>query len=281
MYWLYIVQDTINGPNLPVTLTRALTRSTYYYAEFTEESKSGFKFALPFGKRVAAWNARYVSLGQSDRTVLVTCVWSRQHGINRVLPMAMWSSLATTKISNNVLGLIYSRMRLKLDIVNQPKSAKDIPTLTRGTAKSSTNAQSSHTIMNDSWKSLSREWAARRNAEPIYMAKEQKKTPSMQTLGEVQVIGDSGALHNANRQQFRSASGLVFFSVPLDLIQQANGLYRQDLGGGGWESRLGWGWLPYLQRVMAIRHKPLRLPSASQTGDKSSTLKSTGSRTDY
>ena len=99
------------------------------------------------------------------------------------------------------------------------------------------------------------------------MAKEQKKTPSMQTPGEVRVISDSGAFHNANRQQFRSASELVCFSVPLDLPQQANGLYRQGLGGGGWESGLGWGWPPYLQRVMAIRHKHLRIASASQTGD--------------
>ena len=44
------------------------------------------------------------------------------------------------------------------------------------------------------------------------MAKKQKKTPSMQTVGEVRVIGDSGALHIANRQQFRSASGPVFLS---------------------------------------------------------------------
>ena len=99
------------------------------------------------------------------------------------------------------------------------------------------------------------------------MAKEQIKTPSMQTPGEVRVIGDSGPLHNANRQQFRNASKLVCFSAPLDLTQQANGLYRQGLGGGGWESGLGWGWPPLLQRVMAIRHKPLRLASASQTGD--------------
>ena len=50
-----------------------------------------------------------------------------------------------------------SRMRLRFDIVNLPESAKDIPTLTRGTAKSSMNAQSSHAITNGSWKSLSRE----------------------------------------------------------------------------------------------------------------------------
>ena len=40
-----IVQDTINGQKTYRDAeSRARTRSTYYYEEFTEESKSGFRF---------------------------------------------------------------------------------------------------------------------------------------------------------------------------------------------------------------------------------------------
>ena len=50
-----------------------------------------------------------------------------------------------------------TRICLYFDIVNLHESAKDIPTLTHSTAKSSMNAQSSDAITNDTRKSLSRE----------------------------------------------------------------------------------------------------------------------------
>ena len=89
----------------------------------------------------------------------------------------------------------------------------------------------------------------------------------MQTVGEVRVIGDSGALQTASRRQFRSASGLVFClkSFRLDSASMAY-TGRAWVEVGGWVGWIG-GWPPYLQRVMAIRHKNLRLPLANQTGD--------------
>ena len=86
------------------------------------------------------------------------------------------------------------------------------------------------------------------------MAKAQKQIPTMQTLGEVRVIGDSGALQIAIWQQIQSTPGLDLFSGPLSLTQQANGLHRPGLGVGGCESGVG-GLATVPPRVaMAIRY---------------------------
>ena len=74
-----------------------------------------------------------------DHAVAVTCavircVCSRQHGINRVLPMAIWPSC----IKANRLTFIgeYSNTP-PVHIVKLPKSVRGIPKLTHGAARSS------------------------------------------------------------------------------------------------------------------------------------------------
>ena len=79
---------------------------------------------------------------------------------------------------------------------------------------------------------------------PITVAKARKQIPTMLTLGKVRVIGDSGALQIAIRQQIWSAPGLDLFSGPLSLTQQANGY-----AGRAWvrvAAKVEWvGWSPY------------------------------------
>ena len=89
-----------------------LTRSTYYYAEFTEESKSGFRFAQ-------FHSASELRLGKHDMVVSanqITPFRSCVHSLNAcdqgstwyiALPMAIWSPVVTLKNYINALWQIF------------------------------------------------------------------------------------------------------------------------------------------------------------------------------
>ena len=88
----------------------------------------------------------------------------------------------------------------------------------------------------------------------------------MQTLGEVRVIGDSGALQIAFGNKSKEHLDLQFFLGPLGLIHPAKGLYRQCLGGDVWECELVGSWPPYPHGVI-VRHNTMRLAMTNQTSD--------------
>lgn len=100
----------------------------------------------------------------------VVCMWSRQRGINCMLPNGNMAIAGDDeKFDQRFLANIC--MRLYFYIIKLLESAKDLPTLTLGTARGYMNVQSSNTNVIDKRRSLSRKWAMRRNVEPITMVK--------------------------------------------------------------------------------------------------------------
>ena len=69
-----------------------------------------------------------------------------------------------------------------------------------------------------------------------------------------------------------SVTFLLSLQIILIISNCSERLWAEELLAKGgrflrWDSGLGGGWPPYQQRVMAVRHKPLWLAAANQTGD--------------